>query len=133
MGCDIHLHQEVKIKGVWHHYKHQSVARNYQLFGIMAGVRGDGPAVVEPRGIPDDATVLTKFSAGIWSCDMHHASWLSSEEVVKVFQRFFRSDPFESCDWFGYLFGGSWQGFIEYPDDRSDGLEDFRFIFWFDN
>lgn len=38
MGCDIHLHAEVKIKNAWHHYAHPSVPRSYPLFSIMAGV-----------------------------------------------------------------------------------------------
>lgn len=34
--------------------------RNYHLFGRMAGVRGDGPPVVAPRGIPDDLAWYAK-------------------------------------------------------------------------
>lgn len=65
MGCDIHLHQEVKIGGEWHHYREQSVSRNYALFAKMAGVRNYGLTVTpidEPRGIPDDATDGTELT-----------------------------------------------------------------------
>lgn len=41
MGCDIHLHQEVKINGEWHHYRLAEMPRNYEVFEKMAGVRGD--------------------------------------------------------------------------------------------
>ena len=39
MGCDIHLHVEVKIKGKWLHYNHPNIDRCYWLFTKMAGVR----------------------------------------------------------------------------------------------
>ena len=131
MGCDIHLHQEVKIEGVWHHYGHPNVHRSYELFGIMAGVRGDETPVAHPRGIPEDATTLTKFSYAQWDCDAHHPSHLDSLEVTEVIKRFFQKSIWDQTDWFGFLFGGSWSGFHEYPEDGE--VEDFRFIFWFDN
>ncbi len=37
MGCDIHLHTEVKIANVWHRYGCPSVDRNYRVFAKMAG------------------------------------------------------------------------------------------------
>lgn len=131
MGCDIYLHQEVKVNGEWHHYRDRSVPRSYKLFGLMAGVRGEGPAIAERRGIPADATFLTRYHHTNWDSDAHSASWLGSEEVGTLIKKFWREDPFEACDWFGYLFGNSWDGFHKYPDSRPEGLEDFRWIFWF--
>jgi hypothetical protein len=32
----------------------------------------------------------------------------------------------------GYLFGNSWGGFTKYPEYNPEGLEDIRFVFWFD-
>lgn len=63
MGCDIHLHTEVKINGVWHHMGAPSVPRNYRLFAKMAGVRGIETPIAEPRGLPGDATLLTRRDA----------------------------------------------------------------------
>lgn len=59
MGCDIHAY--IDMDAEWSrqgerpfadHFGHVRIERNYELFGLLAGVRGVGPAVVEPRGIP---------------------------------------------------------------------------------
>lgn len=42
MGCDIHLHSEVMVDGVWHHHAKGQVERNYRLFAKMANVLNDG-------------------------------------------------------------------------------------------
>ena len=36
-------------------------SRNYQLFSILADVRGDYSPIVEPRGIPEDASTGYKY------------------------------------------------------------------------
>lgn len=129
MGTDIYLHQEVKINGAWHHYRHHSVARSYRLFAIMAGVRNrdELEPIAQPKGVPSDATVLTLFDYETYEDDSHHASWLSSSEIEAVFAWFFADARHEAEDWFGYLFGNSWFTAGEHPK----GLEDFRFVFWF--
>lgn len=140
MGCDIHFHVEIKVDGEWQHYGHINVGRNYRLFGIMAGVRShDVDPIVDPKGLPDDMNVVTKMDAEQWGRDGHTHSWLSSEEVFLLTEAIKedggitgRSD-FECCDIWGYLFGNSYSGFIRYPEDRMPGVEDFRFVFWFDN
>ena len=82
MGCDIHVHTEVKIDGVWHHYGNPWVARNYALFGLMAGVRdGEQEPIVQPRGLPANATELTVFCARKWGNDGHSHSWLGADEI----------------------------------------------------
>lgn len=57
MGCDIHPHIEyfdVNDPG-WINCFAQNVdiGRNYTLFNALAGVRGMGDCVVDPRGLPD--------------------------------------------------------------------------------
>lgn len=138
MGCDIHLHTEVKINGIWHHYTAPSMDRNYQLFGKMAGVRGSEPPVSEPKGLPSDMSTLTAFCYADWESDAHNMSWLNAEEINQVCQ--WANERFKSegvWDWetdqIGYLFGNSWSGYTRYPGDRPEGLEDIRWIFWFDN
>lgn len=104
MGCDIHLHAEVKIdydkvipgrasgEGEkmplrWEHYAQISVPRSYTLFARMAGVRNyDGVEVmVEPRGLPEDISGVTLFD---WMrgrvrgrADWHTPSWLNAKEI----------------------------------------------------
>jgi len=83
MGCDIHAHAEVRINGKWEHYSDLHIKRNYELFARMANVRnhGDVEPISEPRGIPEDATFLTKFDFARWGIDAHSASWLSGVEI----------------------------------------------------
>lgn len=58
MDCDIHMYAEVKRtrNDMWGGVLggRMNPGRNYLLFGRLAGVGTNGPAVVEPRGIPDD-------------------------------------------------------------------------------
>lgn len=56
MGCDIHCYVEHRDKGSEHWYGFGgriNPGRNYQMFGLLAGVRG-GTALVEPRGVPEN-------------------------------------------------------------------------------
>lgn len=61
MGCDIHLYLEYKnpdntYSTKWTNFGNRySMGRDYQLFGYLAGVRGNGPPIVAPRGYPTDA------------------------------------------------------------------------------
>lgn len=55
MGCDIHCYPEFR-KPNNEHWSSWSgrvnPGRNYELFGFIAGVRGEGGPVVPPRGLP---------------------------------------------------------------------------------
>jgi hypothetical protein len=139
MGCDIHLHTEVKIGGTWHHYSERSVSRNYDLFALMAGVRnrtGITP-ISDPKGLPDDMSFMTRFAARWWQVDGHSHSWLGAEEIHKLYELI--QDKVDLSRDFGYCFGGYWSGFHEYRNNLEEGcgipneVEDVRFVFWFDN
>jgi hypothetical protein len=132
MGCDIHAHIEVKIKGKWEHYSVPSIQRSYLLFSKMAGVRGGMPGdptpIAEPRGIPDDITTLTRFNLDIWEEDAHSRSWISGAEMAEIekwheekWERQYPREPF------GYLFNDN------FGPPYHDGIEDVRIVFWFDN
>src|SRR3990167_4899571 len=62
MGCDIHCYVEYKPIGCdpldplrwWPFCDRINPGRNYTLFGHIAGVRSEGPPVVEPRDVPSD-------------------------------------------------------------------------------
>lgn len=145
MGCDIHLHVEIKIGGQWHHYSHPRINRDYELFGKMAGVRGEEQPLAEPRGLPADATFTTAFCSGYDGSDGHSHSWLSSSEVATLVAWWEERAKQHDCncladsfEWnrFGYLFGNSWDGFAKRTREEGgypEALEDFRFVFWFDN
>lgn len=145
MGCDVHVHLEVKIKGKWRHWSAPYVSRNYQLFARMAGVRNaTGEYHVEPiarpRGLPADATFETKFDHNHMGVDAHSASWLSGAEVEALGEwwekKKLERDPkgFFSFEHhvIGYLMGNGWN-VARYPGDAPVGVTDARMIFWFDN
>ncbi len=136
MSCDIHLHAEVKINGTWHHYAQPECYQYYPLFEKMAGVRGDvAKAIAAPRGLPDDASVVTKFDAEKWGEDGHSHSWLSATEIAQLaaWEKALHAPDYHAPTWDGWLFGQTYSGFTKYPEDRPAGLEDVRFVFWFDN
>lgn len=141
MGCDIHMHTEVKVNGKWLHYGAPNVPRTYLLFALMADVRnvfGVAP-ISRPKGLPEDVSEITRMSAEKWDGDGHSHSWLSAEEIALLDARwteeFTARQPGEWRDlehhYFGYLEGTLWSGFTEYR--RPRGIEDVRFVFWFDN
>lgn len=86
MGCDIHLHIEIKLNGKWEHYGCPSIDRNYRLFTKMAGIKnytGITP-IAQPKGLPEDLTIITQFDAKDWEDDAHDSSWLNKEEIVQL-------------------------------------------------
>jgi hypothetical protein len=141
MGCDIHLHIEVKIGGEWHHYGAPSIRRDYALFEKMAGVRGEvSEAIAPPKGLPTDCTFLTKFLSDYEGGDGHSHSYLTAPEIVlladwlnSIATDSARGHDLEMDILHTFLFGNSFDGFVRYPEDNPKGLEDVRFVFWFDN
>ena len=140
MGCDIHLHIEIRVNSQWYHYNHPNIRRNYALFAKMAGVRGDERPIAMLRGLPDDVTFTTKFDCEHWGPYGHSHSWLSSGEVgmLGVWYDAMIADTEQSrifglSDRVGYLFGNSYKHFHKYREDFPSEVEDFRFVFWFDN
>ncbi len=145
MGCDIHLHTEVKRNGVWLHHSEAKVSRNYALFAKMADVRNDFG--IEPflvRGFPEDATELTLLDKEKYGIDGHSHSWLNARQIC-ILCDFIESHE-NPEDWFGddklmwyyrnlpYFMGNRFDGFIKYPGDwKPYGIEDVRFVFFFGN
>lgn len=138
MGCDIHLHTEVKVNGKWLHYGAPSIARWYSLFEKMAGVRGQQVnAIAAPKGLPDDISDLTALEFKRWEGDAHSMSWLSVEEIAQL-EDWYKEATKDAKEYtypekqWGYLFSSSWGGLHKYKE-APDGVEDARFVFWFDN
>lgn len=74
--------------------------RNYPLFGILAGVRGDGPPIAEPRGLPIDLGLEGREWAdpnNLHSQDIsygdHSASWLTLQELQENRDRLLEAAP----------------------------------------
>lgn len=137
MGCDIHLHVEVKIEGTWEHWGNPQIDRWYSLFAKMAGVRADynDIPISKPRGLPSDITKLTWLDSKHWGSDAHSQSWLSSQEIEEQLCPWIEENGEKESlrNWpekyFGYLYGNGW----DMQNAKKSGVEDFRFVFWFDN
>jgi len=139
VGCDIHLFVEIKIEGTWYAYNHPHIKRYYKLFAKMAGVRNSGgiEPIAKPRGLPSDVSRVAKLVSDARGYGHSH-SWLSSNEVknLKLWWKAQLPDwnaDIDFDDIFDYLFDNSFDGFFKGSNDYPSGLEDFRFVFWFDN
>jgi len=136
MGCDIHIHSEVKINGQWHHYSVGNVARNYELFAKMAGVKNcfNITPVSPPKGLPENISLVTKTSRDNTGGDGHHDSWLNIREINEIEKwqddNLFKHSLSEDL---GDLFGNSFGSFLDYREDYPEEIEDVRWVFWFDN
>lgn len=142
MGCDIHVHTEVKIDGQWRHWGSPDVGRSYTLFEKMAGVRGGiANALVPPKGLPADATFETLFDYHRMEGDAHTPSWLGKEEIAALYDWW--EVEYKETSWdtrwrwpemqFGFLLGNSWEGLEKYPEEVDPRITDVRWVFWFDN
>lgn len=150
MGCDIHLHSEVKRNGKWMHHSEQKVERNYPLFAKMGEQSRNDSGIIpisKPKGIPEDATELTKMHVEKYGVDGHTHSWLNAKEISELHK--FIKDPDNPKEWFHgrygdrlmwshdnlpYFMGNHLSGFFDYPEDWGDtGIEDVRYVFFFDN
>lgn len=142
MGCDIHMHFEIKLDGVWHHYSHPNFPRCYAVFAAMARVRDRGDYEGEqhdPRGLPLDLSPVTAMSFERWKDDAHSLSWLTMPEFRPIalwYERMARG----SDKWFslssevlGYLCGNDLYEWTPGSDSYDPRIEDVRVVFWFDN
>lgn len=137
MGCDIHLHQEVKIKGQWHHYGCPRIDRSYHLFGVLSDVRCNASEFgfnkcLATKGIPQDATFLTKFDYEQWGGEAHTPGQIGRDGMCLVDQ-FMKDQKYEILrfwETFGSLFGNDW---FDKESAKSADVEDARWIFWYDN
>ena len=139
MGCDVHGHFEVQINGKWEHYSTPNIHRNYALFEKMAGVRGSiNNAIVPPKGLPEDVSLVTRIAANYMGVDGHTHSWLSSSEFKEMYN--FHKSLYDSAKWweideeqYGYLFENGFEDFEPGDGGYPKEIEDFRLVFWFDN
>lgn len=121
MGCDIHMHVECKHDGVWKRHNVEIYkGRNYELFGILAGVRGNSTPISYPKGLPVDVSYEVMQGHDLWGWGNHSASWLTFDEI--------------------------WSSRFDYDNhsldiialdmlsiSRETRAEDVRIVFWFDS
>ena len=100
MGCDIHLFVERRVDNEWTLWgrvegrtniaQDGKVAyvgalartRNYDLFAVLAGVRGDGP---DPRGLPPALSLGGTLIVESYDSDGHSHSWLPLRDACVIF------------------------------------------------
>lgn len=161
MGCDIHLFAEIRKNGKWeqagsmvkneYYWPEEDTGnylgnkklvrerfyrgRNYQLFGVLAGVRSDGPPIVEQRGFPKDASKETKSYHKSWEGDAHSESWLNLKELLEwAYGGDFSKksvNKFEKID--GYFAETTLSKLLKLATSPDVKPEDVRIVFWFDN
>ena len=134
MGCDIHFFTEIKLDGEWFCYGQPLIPRNYDLFGKLAGVRREMYKPIAPaRGLPADCSKVVKWAAERWEDDGHNFSYINSEEIAYLYdwwKVFYAYDQYLATFpevQLGYLNGSDW--LKPWPS----GVQDVRFVFWFDN
>lgn len=151
MGCDIHVVVEQRHEGKWigvhdcppvrargsnkemTYAWHEIGDRNYTRFGLLAGVRSDGP---EPRGFPSDASDLASIRGRSWHGDGHSHSWTTAYELIPIMME--TAGDKDRATLAAYLLD-SQRAAAEYvmhrwlAIDRSVDPEDVRIVYWFDN
>jgi hypothetical protein len=134
MGCDIHVHVEIKLEDGWHHYQALSPNRDYEVFCKMAGVRCGSAArspIALPRGLPTDATTVTRLDRAEYENDAHHESWLDAGEVAELAAWFSNRDEksLNGLEGFlrSYFFGNPYSDKTYWPS----AIKNMRLVFWF--
>lgn len=145
MGCDIHVMLEKRYKyqtsDGWVSINQEpfNTGRAYQFFAKLASVRGESDNL--PKGIPEDACLRTHYAVDQWGVDGHSHSWMTAEEFLPLYVRY-SLDPKEIAEVVGKRVEGGAASSFFYKllerfgydvDDEEAYIEDFRFVFWFDN
>jgi len=97
-------------------------SRNYQLFSILADVRGNYSPIVEPRGIPEDASYGYKYMCDQWDGDAHSHSYYTLTELLNV-----DWTEYDDCYLEGFLKS------IERMKEIDRDTDNVRMCFFFDN
>lgn len=160
--CKFGYVKECEHPNTWWHWEEITAAgRDYILFGLLAGIRREGPR--KPKGLPTDISDTVE-EAFIDYTDCHSANYISLEEFKKVvFEEYnekadirFRHEPTDNDNiFYDYNdFRGNYEArppdytsIITYGeklreehnvekyilDNDSVNDVDVRLVFWFDN
>lgn len=160
MGCDIHLYLESKHQRGWSDLCTPPGVRDYEMFELMAGVRGD-ETLFPPRGLPKDIGLSTRHESQLFITEDgngdHQASrenaakWVSagSSSYTDKDKKFITHPDWHSHSWltadeFGKVIDEYRKRYGKSPDldyvalhhmmvfYGFNGVET-RLVFWFDN
>lgn len=87
MGCDIHAYLQITPLNTSTSVGlgEANLGRNYELFGLMAGVRcHDYTPEADVRGLPDPIALDIKEEFDSRGEDAHTPSWLTTQELIRV-------------------------------------------------
>jgi hypothetical protein len=162
MGCDIHVYLE-KYTSVNEEYKWINVdhwqlnpsfgvyeneseyelvafywGRNYDLFSILAEVRGTLEPIDEPRGLPEDVSPRTKEEFEKWGRDAHTPSYFTLKELKDyLFEKSDDEDIVNSLTRFVNSMDKRFKEefWIAEDDEKRYTVKEqaFRVVFWFDS
>lgn len=146
MSVSMKFHAEVKINGVWNHYTTKKINNELGLYQALdVDMELDSIEVIIPqsKGLPNDLCQLTLFDKNLYERYCFGHSWMNSDEIALLY-KWIDSESKEKEDgeyascygrigayYFGYLFGYDWSSFLA-NDIDIDGIEDVRFIYWFE-
>lgn len=121
MGCDIHGWVEAKIGKKWVAIAELADdGRNYERFGLLAGVRGATGVI--PKGIPKDVSDTTHFHIESWSRDAHSHSFMSIKKALSIFKKTSGAQDYDLYH------------LCEMNEESFESITTkFRLVFWFDN
>jgi len=112
--------------------------RNYDLFSILAEVRGSHDPIDEPRGLPEDVTDTTRKEFEKWGRDAHTPSYYTLKELKDYLYN--NSDNEEIVTTLSYFVQPMENRFreefwITNDDEKRYTVKEnaFRVVFWFDN
>lgn len=135
MGCDIHFVIEKKVDDRWigvastdYGYRPPAKDRNYDFFGKLARVRGEGKR--DPIGLPRDPSDLSSLLVKEWGPDGHSLSWMMIRDFAETcLDSQFKPD----LDRREHAIYDFLQLEVNDYEDGSDREENYRVIFLFDN
>jgi len=116
-------------------YHYSYGGRNYEMFGILADVRGKG-CLYQPRGIPKDVAKSTKKEIDRMDSDGHSHSYLSLKEFKECLNVYTKATDYRDTEYEAiYDIALEWLN-MEQAEAKilETGFEpEIRFVFFFDN
>lgn len=134
MATDIWIHVEYKSRktGKWTYAYEADGDRNYKLFGILAGTRGDCRPLYDPRGLPSDISDKAKKEYEDWGADAHTPSWLTTQELKECLNTAIERTKDSYRDEMEKWLKPYYEIYEKMNEKEAQG-EPCRMIFWFDN
>jgi hypothetical protein len=134
MATDIWIHVEYKSRktGRWTYAYEADGDRNYNLFSVLAGTRGECLPLYDPRGLPDDISDKAKKKYEDWGTDAHTPSWLTTQEFKECLSTTIKRSEDSYRDEMKKWLEPYYEIYEKMYTIESQG-ELCRMIFWFDN